>query len=119
MKKYDLVEDIQQTDWMLDKLRTKPIYAQHLYAALCNTRWQHRDLWPQLADQQWSCSWRAAGGIVADLRAQGEDYMDFYCSGIGGMGSGDYYVQEGVVTQEIEQDLYSINWICSERDNLK
>jgi hypothetical protein len=72
--------------------------------------------------ETWSCSWRHAGGIVADMREQG-DYIDWYCSGIGnkelGNGlagtipdvtDGRDYVPEGEVTEEIELDLNRLGW---------
>jgi hypothetical protein len=52
-----------------------------------------------------------AGGIVAESRG---DYMDWYCSGIFGIGEADSYqgyVSEGTVTDEIRQDLFAIGWI--------
>lgn len=119
----DLVDDIRKTDWLMEKIRSKESYAQNLYAAMCNTRWQHRSLWPVLKEEHWTISWRGAGGIIADLLGKG-DYLDWYCSGMGGLAAYDIdpeewaastgYVPEGTVTKEIEQDLYSINWIHSE-----
>ena len=60
-----------------------------------------------------------AGGIVADMREQG-DYIDWYCSGIGNSEDGyglagnkpeqGAYVPEGVVTEEIELDLNRLGW---------
>jgi len=84
-------------------------------------QWCKRDTWPILAEQYWSASWRGAGGIVANLRNQGEDYMDYYCSGIkGGMSydpsdDDEYfeknkYVSEGEVTEEILEDLNKLGW---------
>ena len=81
-------------------------------------RWQKRELWPVITDQYWSCSWRGAGGIVAELRNEG-DYMDWYCSG---MREVDYdeninkewdmrnYVAEGEVTDEIQSDFAKLGW---------
>ena len=39
--------------------------------------------WPILSKdgRWWQCSWRHSGGIVSNLREQG-DYIDWYCSGI-------------------------------------
>jgi hypothetical protein len=51
-------------------------FAQELYAALCNMRWQRDGM-----DAPVSMSWRSAGGVVADLVGRGGDYLDFYCSG--------------------------------------
>jgi hypothetical protein len=111
----NLQEDIVKTAWMVQKVIDSDTYAQNLYAAMCNNVFQKNDVWPRLADLAWSCSWRYAGGIIADIRKQG-DYMDWYCSGMGsGLGNGDptgvkCYVTESTVTDEIRQDLFSIGW---------
>jgi hypothetical protein len=120
--KYDLVEDIRNTPEIMAKIRAEDRgYAQNLYAAWCNMQWCKRDTWPILAEEYWTASWRSSGGIVADLRNEGEDYMDYYCSGMGGVATYDLeegdeymakmkYVPEGQVTEEIEQDLSKIGW---------
>ena len=105
---------------MLEKVRASDTYAQNLYAAMCNNEFQKREVMPILKDQTCSYSWRYSGGIIADMREQG-DYIDWYCSGIGdGLGNGDSdgtkgYVGEGVVTQEIEDDLYRMGWVVVQR----
>lgn len=120
----NLEYDLRSTQWILDKARASESYAQNIYAALCNMRWQKREVLPVLKDEYWSCSWRSAGGVVAHLRQEG-DYMDWYCSGMGGMATYDYeddqkrmndkgYVPEGRVTQEIEDDFYKLGWVHSE-----
>jgi hypothetical protein len=109
---YNLEKDIQQCDWMLKKVQDRETYAQNLYAAMCNNVFQRNEVWPRLKDEYWSCSWRSAGGIVAELRGQG-DYIDWYCSGIMGVGEADSfqgYVSESTVTDEIRQDLFAIGW---------
>lgn len=118
----DLEWDLRSTGWIVAKARANEYYAQNIYAALCNMKWQRIDVWPVLADQTWSCSWRSAGGIVADLRGEG-DYIDWYCSGMGGLNSeyeGDEtdeewkqrtrFVSEGTVTDEIREDLQQLGW---------
>ena len=111
----DLEYDLRSTDWIVDKARANESYAQNIYAALCNMQWQKIDVWPVLKDELWSCSWRSAGGIVADLRGEG-DYIDWYCSGMGeGLGNGDPdhvkgYVTEGCITDEIRNDLQRLGW---------
>ena len=111
--------DLVQCDWIVARVREDRIYAQNLYAALCNTEWQEQDAWEVLRDRTWSCSWRGAGGIVADIRGEG-DYMDWYCSGMMTNHPDDDLgdaprrktgaVPEGTVTEEIRQDLLSIGW---------
>jgi hypothetical protein len=106
------------------------VYAQNLYAALCNMRWQPTEVWPMLKDELWSCSWRHAGAVVAQLRnsintgpdgiADTADYLDWYCSGIipesdqddavGEIRSTQGYVSEGTVTDQIRQDLAALGW---------
>ena len=114
-QKDNLEYDLRSTDWILEKAKESDTYAQNLYAAMCNVDWVRNEAWPILKDQRWSCSWRYAGGIIADMRAQG-DYIDWYCSGIGdGLGNGDpdgvkKYVGEGVVTDEIATDLKKLGW---------
>ena len=109
---HNLEEDIRACAWMLKKVQDRETYAQNLYAAMCNNVFQPNEVWPRLRDEYWSCSWRSAGGIVAELRGQG-DYIDWYCSGIMGVGEADSfqgYVGESTVTDEIRQDLFAIGW---------
>jgi hypothetical protein len=89
-------------------------------------------MWPILKDQRWSCSWRHAGGIIADMQEKG-DYIDWYCSGIRDIRTlseseianlteqeqfaykaGQGYVGEGCVTEEIKNDLYKLGWLVIE-----
>ena len=120
----DLVQDIYRDDDILNKIRTREDYAQNLYAAWCNMQWCPKDLWPTLRQDPdkdlWSASWRGAGGIIADFRREG-DYMDWYCSGMGGVATYDEaegdeymatkkYVPEGTITDEIATDLDRLGW---------
>ena len=122
-RKDNLEYDLLTTDWILEKVRANEYYAQNLYAAMCNNDFIKREMWPILKEQKWSCSWRYAGGIIADMRQEG-DYIDWYCSGMGGLNreyEGDEtneqwqkrtgYVPECVVTEEIEEDLHKLGWI--------
>lgn len=122
---YDLVT----TDWMLEKVRTNNSYAQNLYAAMCNRQFQKLDVMPVLKDERWSCSWRYAGGIIADMQQKG-DYIDWYCSGMGGLNrefEGEEtneqwrvrtkYVSESVVTDEIREDLKQLGWIVLDQED--
>lgn len=107
--------DMSQADWFLSRVRGSDDYAQNLYAALCNNQFQKQDVWLVLKDSYWSCSWRYAGGIVADFQGQGGDYMDWYCSGMG-VKDGDCinWVSESTVTDEIRADLALLGWCVIE-----
>lgn len=119
--KPNLEQDLQRSDYLLEKIRSSDSYAQNLYAALCNMRWQKLEVLPILKEEYWSCSWRAAGGIVSRLRNYNGDYMDYYCSGIQDFSrdeadpkfNGGGYVAEGIVTEEIQNDLKGLGWISS------
>lgn len=78
-------------------------YASDFYAALCNNDFEHE------SGEKFCCSWRFAGGVVAQIREQGEDYIDFYCRG-----------SEGNITDEVLADLTSAGWkvITEPEDNL-
>lgn len=106
--------DLLTTDWILEKVRASESYAQNLYASMCNRDFQKLDVLPILKDQLWSCSWRYAGGIIADMRQEG-DYIDWYCSGIRDTYD-NKYVSEGVVTDEIKEDLKRLGWIVLDDD---
>ena len=99
--------------WILEKVRNSDIYAQNLYAAICNNEFVKNDVWPLLEDDRQSYSWRYAGGIIADMQQKG-DYINWYCSGIGSEDNG--YVGESVVTDEIRQDLLKLGWVVIEDD---
>jgi hypothetical protein len=127
-REHNMEYDLRATDWIVTKARESEAYAQNLYAAMCNNEFQQNAVWPQLKNQTWSCSWRYAGGIIADMRGEG-DYMDWYCSGIIGEVDADTYakmstesqerhnyyrthfVGESHVTDEIRQDLLKLGWL--------
>jgi hypothetical protein len=127
-RKDNLEYDLRSTEWIIEKAKSDNVYAQHLYAAICNNEFQRNDVWPILTGKKWGCSWRHAGAIVADMREQG-DYMDWYCSGIQNdepiddevfQNMDDHqrreffeakaYVSESVVTDEIREDLFKLGW---------
>jgi len=105
----NMFEDMMVAEWFRPKVKTSDVYAQNLYAAMCNNDFQKLEPWALLKGDTWSCSWRRAGGIIADLRGKG-DYMDWYCSGIINDESPKGYVPEGVVTMEIIDDLKTLGW---------
>ena len=123
-QKNNMEYDLRSTEWICDKVKASENYAQNLYASMCNMEFIKLDVIPILKNQRWSCSWRSAGGIIADMREQG-DYIDWYCSGIGSQDTGyglsgktvdldpdgRTYVPEGIVTEEIRIDLQQLGWV--------
>lgn len=127
---HSLERDMKDTRWFVDKVRASESYAQNLYAALCNNAFQKLELMPVLKNEIWSCTWRSAGGIVADIRCEG-DYMDWYCSGIHDTGvynedgltmdlteeqlahmtNVGQFVAESIITEEIRKDLEQLGWM--------
>jgi hypothetical protein len=128
-----MYEDLLASELIVAKVRESNVYAQHLYAAMCNNEFQRLDVMDILRDQRWSCTWRSAGGIVAEMRDCNEDYMDYYCSGIRGdtnLSDEEFamltlekqiqykellaFVSESVVTDDVQEDLRSIGWVVLE-----
>jgi len=128
-QKDNMEYDLRSTQWIIDKVKNDEVYAQHLYAAMCNRDFTKNDVWPILTEKRWSCSWRHAGGIIADMQEKG-DYIDWYCSGIRDSKildddefraltkeqqesyiQGKKFVPESCVTDEIREDLLKLGWI--------
>lgn len=86
---YDFEEDLQK---LKERIQDDLDFATDVYAALCNMRWKR-------GKEIYSCSWRYAGGLVAEIRDGGESYMDFYCSG-----------NEGTVTEEVKTIFGKLGW---------
>lgn len=107
--KPDLEVDMIKSDYIANKCIGNDVYSQNLYAALCNNRFLKGalDEGGISYEQEWTCSWRHAGGILAHLRDCNEDYMSFYCSGIGNV---EGYLSEGTVSEEIRKDLGELGW---------
>lgn len=82
--------------WTLaNRLRADDALADELYCALCNSDWRHDD------GTQWSGSWRYSAGLVAELRALGECYLDFYCSP---------KQAEGTISERVATALAELGW---------
>lgn len=94
---YDFEDDLYT---LRDRLRTDSAFAQECYAALCNMQWRKIDK----PDIVYGCSWRYAGGLIAGIRGRGENYLDWYCSGIGGG------TPEGAITDRVREALHSLGW---------
>jgi hypothetical protein len=114
-KVFNLERDVRSTDWIITKVRTHEIYAQNLYAALCNNAFVPKDVWGILKNVHWDCSWRYAASLVAELR-EDDSYIDWYCSGTGFAGT-DFtgFVEESYITKEIETDINNIGWLVSQK----
>ncbi len=70
-------------------------FAHEVYAALCNMKWRNILNYEMI----YACSWRYAGELVASIRAKGEDYMEFYCSG-----------DEGKVSNRVRILFLGLGW---------
>ena len=133
-QKDNMEYDLRSTQWIIDKTKNDEVYAQNLYAAMCNNDFTKNDIWPILTEKRWSCSWRHAGGIVADMREEG-DYIDWYCSGIKNSTildddefraltkeqqesyiQGKKFVPESCVTDDIREDLLKLGWIVVDNE---
>ena len=118
---HDLELDLKNSLEIVAKCRTSEAYTQNLYAALCNMQWQKNEMFPIIKGDLWHCSWRYAGGIAAELRGEG-DYLNYYCSGMGGFNlsydaeeaaawmAEHQYVPESEVTDEIRADFAKLGW---------
>lgn len=73
--------------------------ATEIYRAMCNVDWFHED------GSRFGCTWRSAGATVAELRGEGEDYLDYYCSG-----------NEGYVADSVSGPLAERGWTWRQMD---
>ena len=117
---FDFEKELSQCEFILAKLKADRNYAQNLYAACCNMRLVKKmpadgevpsDVlrWMLTVDDYaWTASWRYIGNTIADLRDQGEDYLDFYCSAW--LQDNSQFVAEGVVTDEVREDVRAMGW---------
>ena len=55
-KKDNMEYDLRSTQWIIDKVKVDDVYAQHLYASMCNNDFTKNDVWPILTEKKWSCS---------------------------------------------------------------
>jgi len=93
---HELIQDIQES-FVNEKLQNKE-YANDVYLAMCNIIWKKEDITNTF-------SFREAAGLIANLRNQGEMYLDFYPAMASGTGK-----VEGTVTNEVREDLRKIGW---------
>lgn len=110
---YDLEDEMRNSPEIIASMANKNT-AEQFYAALCNMRWKKIKydtddviIIDKLSGNNvdlWSCSWRGAGSIIADLRfiydkSCTEGYMDYYCSG-----------NEGYVHPTVATALNKLGW---------
>lgn len=93
----DLERDLRLSCRVCDLVGSE-LFATLLYGALCNTIWRHK-----ATGTPWQCSWRYAGGVVAGLRGEGGDYLDWYCSG-----------GEGLVDDQVLAEIEALGWGLAE-----
>jgi len=112
LKKQNLEADLKDDKIVITYCAEKNV-ALEFYAALCNVDWYVYEDKPEderiidiLSGNKpilWSCSWRYAGGIIADIRNNNynmsETYMDFYCGG-----------NEGYVSPLVQECLERMGW---------
>ncbi len=108
----DLEAEMMADAVVINLIADKKIAAD-FYRALCNMDWLASKNLPE--DEKiierlrgndrdiYSCSWRHAGGIIAEIRNmhyhKNENYMDFYCSG-----------DEGTVTPLVRECFGRMGW---------
>jgi hypothetical protein len=109
----NLEHDLYQSESIRSKAAGNEIYCHNLYAALCNNEFQKLAVEPILTDERWGCTWRYAGGIASRLfnDMNSDDYLQFYCAGMGSYSYDNIRVAEGMVTDEIRADLLSLDWV--------
>lgn len=114
----DLYEEMRKDEIVVAYLKDIEV-ARDFYRALCNVYW-YPQVEPIPEDEQiikalkgesptyWSCSWRTAGGYIAEIRNAHynttENYMDYYCSG-----------DEGTITGLVEECFDRMGWIPETR----
>lgn len=98
MRNFNLERDLVNNNTVRQLVQTDEVFAQELYAALCNMQFIHTDM-NSPNEEYWACSWRASGDIVAGIDATGGSYMDYYCSG-----------NEGHITERIQTILRDMGW---------
>ena len=76
-------------------------FATDLYSALCNITWKHKE-----TGNNFSCSWRYAGGIVSTMSHSVDDHMIYYATG-----------NEGTVTDDVLTELDKLGWVPMEETN--
>jgi endo-1,4-beta-D-glucanase Y len=103
---FDLEYFIKTNDEVSNLIKKSPEFAQAVYHSLCNVDWKKvvddetmTIIKLKGFDTTWGCSWRYAGGIIAEVTGEG-NYLDYYCSG-----------NEGMVDDIVEEVFGKYGWI--------
>jgi hypothetical protein len=96
----DLELDLRCSKLLSEKCKNSKEYSYKLYSSLCNNKFKKNN-------NICSYSFRVVSGIVANLNESG-DYIDWYCSGY-----------EGLINQEVIEDLNSLGWELHVKQNEK
>jgi len=109
-------EDLKENAYACRKIAESELFAQHVYAAMCNQQYYQHGV-DQTTTDAWSFTWRYAGEVIADIRNTHlhekensdirEDYLHWYCSGMGFL---DGAVDEGVVTDDVRKLFAEMGW---------
>jgi len=84
-----------------DAIRKDDDIARDMWCALANVDWYHPE-----SKEMASYSFRAAGGLIADIRGKGS-YLDWYCSG-----------PYATVSEFIHRSLKKEGWIYDDKPSV-
>jgi hypothetical protein len=84
-----------------ERMKSNNDLCKDVWAALANVTWYHPE-----SKQEYSCSFRYAGGLIADLRGEG-DYMDWYCC-----------APNASITDEIRRTFKKEGWIADDMSTI-
>jgi hypothetical protein len=94
------MEEALRNDTEFLALLKDEIFACAAYQSFCNEVYINDDR------QRFSCSWRYAGGLIAELRNEGEDYIDYYMDFV----KGELFDQTDPYKNTIQQIYNRLGW---------
>lgn len=107
---FNLEYDLRNSHEIVCKICEYDVYAQNVYAALCNNDFAPKDVWAILKNLTWNCSWHYASELVASIRR--EPQLQWYYTGKPEFVSQSTgYVPESVITPEVHSDLDQLGWV--------
>jgi hypothetical protein len=106
-KIFNLERDLKTSTCIVRKVRDQKVYAQNLYAALCNNDFAPKDTWAILSNMTWNCSWLQARELISEIR----DNNDFISWSGHVMFDRIGFVEESYVTPEVGKDIDRIGWL--------